>query len=369
MSTILIISPEHWEAHFVSKHLYACELARRGHQVLFYGPPEAVGPMRLTPATDVPGDLRVLRAPRVAPGLRFMPSFLRRELEARWLGQVEQLAGATIDVVWNFENSRFFDMGFAGKRLKIYQQVDLNQNFHPDLAAETSDLSIAISGPIEQRIAPVARRLIRITHGHAAPPDIETGPKAGLDELMGDFSRARINVVLVGNLDLAYLDVPLLEQLVRSHPETRFHFVGSYTPARGLHSATGAAPNVRFWGRQPAQALPAFFARADLLLVAYMADSHLEQLANPHKVMEYLASGRCILASRTLDYEGRGDLIEMATDRSEYACRFGAIVADPASWNRPEQIARRQDFASDHTYARQIDRIAVALGHKGHLLT
>ncbi len=135
MSTILIISPEPWEGHFVSKHHYACELARRGHRVLFYGPPEAMGTMRLEPVTDAHGDLLVLRAPRVAQGLRFLPSPLRRALEARWLGKVEQLAGARIDVVWNFENSRFFDMNFAGKRLTIYQQVDLDQAFHPAKAA------------------------------------------------------------------------------------------------------------------------------------------------------------------------------------------------------------------------------------------
>ncbi len=74
MTKILIISPEPWDAHFVSKHHYACELARRGHQVLFCGPPEARGPIRLEPVTDAPGDLHVVRAPRVARGLRFMPS-------------------------------------------------------------------------------------------------------------------------------------------------------------------------------------------------------------------------------------------------------------------------------------------------------
>lgn len=365
MSTILLISPEPWDGHFVSKHHYARELARRGHVVLFHGPPEATGPMRLVPVTGAPGDLRVLHGPRVAPGLRFLPGPLRRALEARWLGQVEALAGTRIDVVWNFENSRFFDMGFAGTRLKIYQQVDLNQNFHPDLAAQTADLSIALSGPIEARIAPKARHLIRITHGHAP----QTSPQTGPEGLEADFARARSNAVLMGNLDIAYLDVDLLAHLVTDHPDTRFHFVGSYTPAQGLHGATGHAPNVRFWGRQPAAALPAFLARADVLLLAYLADLHLEQLANPHKMMEYLASGRCVLATRTLEYDTRSDLVEIALDRADYASRFAAIISDPAAWNGPEQSARRRDFAADNTYPRQLDRIIQALGPRGPLVS
>lgn len=365
MSTILIISPEPWEGHSVSKHHYARELARRGHRVLFHGPPDATGPLWLDPVADAPGDLAVLRAPRVAAGLRFMPRPLRRALEARWLGKVEMLAGTAIDVVWNFENSRFFDMGFAAGRLKIYQQVDLNQNFHPDLAAQTADLSIAISGPIEQRLAPAARKLIRITHGHAAQTVHPTAP----DALDADFARARVNAVLIGNLDIAYLDVGLLAKLVADHPDTRFHFIGAHTSAKGLHAATGHAPNVRFWGLQPANTLPAFLARADVLLLAYLADLHLDQLANPHKIMEYLASGRCVLATRTLEYDSRPDLIESARDSTDYARRFAAIVADPAAWNRPDQMARRKEFAAANTYPRQLDRVIQALGPRGSLIS
>jgi hypothetical protein len=365
VSTILLISPEPWDGHFVSKHHYARELARRGHNVLFYGPPDATGPMRLVAVADQPGSLRVLHAPIVAPGLRFLPRSLRRTLEARWLRQVEQIVGHPIEVVWSFENSRFFDMGFAGGRLKIYQQVDLNQDFHPARAAATADLAIANDAPIEQRLAPVARHLIRITHGYAGHDMIDSVP----DELEPDFACAPVNAVLIGNLDIAYLDVPLLTQLVADHLGTRFHFVGNYTRGQGLHGAVGQAHNTRFWGRQSAHALPAFLSCADVLLLTYLAGQHLDQLANPHKMMEYLAAGRCVLATRTLEYDDRPDLIETACDSVDYTRRFAAIVANPSAWNRPEQIVRRQDFARDNTYSRQVDRIAQAIGSRGRLVS
>lgn len=361
----MIISPEPWAGNFVSKHHYACELAKRGHKVIFHGPPDAKGAMRLARVAETPGDIRVLHAVRVFPGLRFLPAPLRITLEARWLRKVEALAGARVDVVWNFENSRFYDLGFAGRRLKIYQQVDLNQNFYPHMAASSADLVIALSDPIAARLKSAAPNLIRLTHGHAQVPHPVDLP----DGVVASFEAAQRNAVLVGNLDIAYLDVTLLAQLVKAHADVQFHFIGGYSPSSKLFRATAYAPNVVFWGRQPAHLLPGFLERADLLLLAYLAEEHLDQLANPHKMMEYLASGRTVLATRTLDYEDRHDLVEMARDQADYANRFSAIMANPDIWNSHERIAARRAFAADNTYTRQIERIAMVLGQCGTLIT
>jgi len=189
------------------------------------------------------------------------------------------------------------------------------------------------------------------------------------DGVEASFDVSPLNAVMVGNLDIVYLDVTLLAQLVAAHADVRFHFIGGYSSGSKLHASTASAPNVVFWGRQPAHSLPGFLERADILLLAYLADQHLDQLANPHKMMEYLASGRAVLVTRTLDYEDRPDLVEMATDRAEYAQRFAAILADPAVWNSPARVAARRAFASENTYPRQIDRIAQALGPRGTLIS
>src|SRR6056297_2368755 len=351
MSTILLISPEPWDGHFVSKHHYACELSRRGHRVVFYGPPSDTAGMRLVPVSNAQGDLLILHAPRVAPGLRFMPVSLRRRLEAAWLAKLEKILECPVDVVWNFENSRFFDMSFAGDRLKIYQQVDLNQDFHPKIAAATSDMSIALSLPIEERLKYDAANLIRITHGYVERSPVDKK----VNDIDAKFAKRSVNAVLVGNLDITYLDVKLLAQLVSEHPEVGFHFVGRYSDGSRLHNATSSAPNVVFWGQQPSENLPAFLRRADVLLVVYLAEQYPEQLANPHKIMEYLASGRCVLATRTLDYEAQPDLIEMAADREDFARRFAIITSQPAEWNSEARVTARQAFARGNTYERQID--------------
>ena len=358
MSGVLIISPEPWEAQPVSKHHYAMELARAGHDVLFFGPPQQGRVMSLEPVTFPGGGLRVVHDSRVAPGLRYMPARLRRWLERHWLERLEATAQVRIDVVWLFENSRFFDMRFAGRRVKIYQQVDLNQDFHPLVAAATADLTIAVSGPIERRLTGAARHLLRLGHGVAEAAE-EPVPASLLDQR---FPMNRRHAVLTGNLDIGYLDVDLLASLVEQNPGVLFHFVGQFTPGGRLHGRIGKALNVVWWGRQPFAALPSILRRADLLMVTYLADRFRDQLANPHKMMEYLASGAPILATYTEEYADKPELVVIADDTGDFLQKFGALIAAPATHAGAEARARRQAFAAAHSYGRQIARVAAALG-------
>lgn len=364
MASILIISPEPWDALFVSKHHYAIELARRGHRVLFYGPPDPSGPTYIENVQWQEVSLGIVHSPQLAKGLRFLPSILRWQIEAKWLKALESLEGKQIDVVWLFENSRFYDMRFAGDRLKIYHQVDLNQDFQPETAARTCNLAVAISRPIEDRLRPVARKLIRVTHGYA-----DRSQSFLIEGLLSErFSDASIHALMTGNFNLRYLDIPLLTELVKRNPAARFHFIGTYTQDIGLHHALASEKNAIFWGKMPAEALPSIFERTDILLLAYLSDEYLQQLANPHKLMEYLASGKVVLATRTLEYEERPGLIQIAQNRVDFLDKFQRITNDISVWNTVERMDHRRAFAAGNTYAHQVDRIVAALGEQGSLI-
>jgi len=351
MSTILIISPEPWDGHFVSKHHYACELARRGHKVLFLGPPEAIGRMRLVPVPDAPGDLQVLRAPHVAQGLRFLLSPLRRALEARWLGRLEQLAGSPVDVVWNFENSRFFDMSFAGKRLKIYQQVDLDQDFHPAQAAMSADIAIALNVPIADQL----RRLgvdkpvhlvshgVMVATGQSAPPDLPED---------------RIHAAYVGNLGIKDLDVDAFAQVVREHSlRVDFHLFGRFTETMPLRQTLKGKENVIWHGWQDPQTVYRYLSAMEIAMVLYRTWMDPEQLSNSHKVLEYLYNGTVVASSFMTDYEDRPDLIEMAPLDGHYSDLFSSVVARLDVLNTAERRQRRNAYALEHTYAKKLDQI------------
>ncbi|WP_284260796.1 hypothetical protein [Roseicyclus amphidinii] len=351
MSTILIISPEPWDGHFVSKHHYARELAGRGHRVLFHGPPGEGGPMHLVPVPDAPGDLRVLHASRVAPGLRFMPGAMRRGLEARWLAQVEALAGERIDIVWNFENSRFYDLGFAGDRLKIYQQVDLNQDFHPAKAASTADIAIALNAPIANRLRSlgVDKPVHLVSHGLTLPTGQAAPPNLPKD---------RIHAAYIGNLEIRYLDVEAFAQVVRAHgPRVDFHLFGRFTDTTSLRQALAGLENVIWYGWQDPPTVYRHLSAMDIAMVLYRTQMDPEQISNSHKVLEYLHSGAVVASSYLSDYEDRPDLIEMAPLNGSYPDLFASVVERLDSLNTLEQRRRRRVHALEHTYPRKLDQI------------
>src|SRR5690606_40493981 len=60
--------------------------------------------------------------------------------------------------------------------------------------------------------------------------------------------------------------------------------------------------NVHYLGVLKADELVSYYSLADVLLIAYKADEYKDQLSNPHKMMEYLASGKMIVATRSEEH-------------------------------------------------------------------
>lgn len=352
MATFLLISPEEWTAQAVSKHHYAMTLATRGHKVLFLNPPTATTDITLSTASGR-DNLLIVNAPRVARGLRFLPAVLRRAVEGRWLRRLEALTGTTIDIVWSFENSRFFDLRFAGDRLKIYHQVDLNQDFHAEEAAASADVCFCTTDPIRRRLAKVSDRVHKIHHGTA----LVTPPRPLTPQQAHRFAGTHVNAAYIGSLDIPYLDCELLIATVRAHPQVRFHFIGACSESSPLLQMGRHLPNTVWWGRQASESIPSLLAQVDVVLCTYLARRHRDQLASPHKLMEYFASGKVIVATYTDEYKDKRDLLVMVDDEDDYVAAFGSVVGDLPAYNAAVLQARRKAFAEGNTYERQVDRI------------
>lgn len=351
--SVLIISPERWTGHFVSKHHYAIELASRGNRVIFHGPPTS-GPMRLEPVRHDSSDLEVLHAPKIAPGLQYLPGMVRRGLEARWLKRVEALIGERIDVVWLFENSRFYDMRFAGDRLKVYHQVDLNQDFHPKTAARTADFVFCSSKLIRDRLSEVGKEVTIINHGVRAV-HFEPSTEAVI------FDKERVNCVYVGNLSMAYLDRDLILRCVNHLQDVCFHFVGGFDQGDPFQEKLTDCENVRLHGRVSSNRILPIITNADILMVAYQ-ERHFKDQSNPHKMMEYMMSGKVIVATHTSEYEAVADLLAMANPNDDYMALLEHVTKNIETFNTKDRQAARRDFALDNTYNKQLDRIVAAIG-------
>jgi glycosyltransferase involved in cell wall biosynthesis len=132
--------------------------------------------------------------------------------------------------------------------------------------------------------------------------------------------------------------------------------VGSFSEEGRLYQTLSSASNVVWWGPQPAEALPSLLRCADLLLLVYRADKWSEQLANPHKLLEYLASGRPILATETLEYVDRPDLVYMAKDRDSFRAAFPQCLSESYSG----AAEHRKRYAAEHSYGKKIEQIELA---------
>jgi hypothetical protein len=263
-----------------------------------------------------------------------------------------------VSSVWLFENSRFYDLRFAADRLKIYHQVDLNQIFHPHQAARTADLCFCTTELIRQQLIGHNSQVFRLHHGLApvyAELELDTSQQQRLN-IPG------VHAAYIGNLDMAYLDQALLIRVIQSHPSVQFHLVGGHQSGNSLRQKLQNCPHVHWWGQVPSSLIPRILEHVDLQLVCYQVQHHDDQ-ASPHKFMEYLASGRTIVATYTAEYAAHSNLLAMsdAGSNSGYLPLFQSVLTNLSQWNSPERMAARRAFAADHSYERQLQRIETHL--------
>lgn len=351
---ILIISPEPWNAHFVSKHHYAISLAKMEIKVYYLDPPDdSVGAIQINKTNH--DNLYNIIAPKVASGLRFYPRFLRKWKEARWLKKLEKQIGYSFDVIWLFENSRFYDLGFAGDRLKIYHQVDLNQNFHIKEAASSADICFCTTDFIKQELVHFNDKVYKIHHGVAN----KTKRSKLSEKQITNFSKSKINVSLIGNLDIRFLDNTIIQKIVKQHPNVIFHFVGNYNFGSEVYKTCSSYNNITWWGKVESELIPAILSECGIHLLIYKAEkkSDTMQLASPHKIMEYLASGKVIVATYTDEYKDKPGLLEMTQEKEEFIATFKKVVNNLKTYNSEENQKMRKSFAQDNTYERQLSRI------------
>lgn len=142
------------------------------------------------------------------------------------------------------------------------------------------------------------------------------------------------------------VDFGLIRYLAEKNPEKSFVFIGEV-----LSEADEKMPlNVYFLGRKDYSRLPEYLSEFACCCLYYKTDNQFDNYRNPKKLMEYLATGKPIVAVANLEIRKFRDLIKVA-DSYESFDRFlnEAISHDPT-----ESRERRLEFARSHTW----DRVA-----------
>jgi hypothetical protein len=103
---ILIVSPEAWGNNYVSKHHYAISLAKRGNNIYFLNPPTK----QIFSKKEVLTNLWVFDFKPKYRGLGRLPAFISAMLTKWEFNRLEILISVKIDIIWNFDSSRFFNL-------------------------------------------------------------------------------------------------------------------------------------------------------------------------------------------------------------------------------------------------------------------
>ena len=109
-----------------------------------------------------------------------------------------------------------------------------------------------------------------------------------------------VDLMFAGNIGAAQsLDTVLkAAEILRDIPELRWHIVGDGSELESLKqkAAEKNLDQVIFYGRKPVEDMPAFYAKADAMLVTLTADEFIS-LTLPGKVQTYMAAGKPIIGA------------------------------------------------------------------------
>ncbi len=348
--SILLISTEAWGEHMVSKHHYAVQLAEMGNQVYFLNPPS--GADRITQIAGQSENLHIVDFV-ITRGIRFLPAFLSNRAQRKDAERLAQFCDTAFDVVWSFDNSRFYYLPAFGKCLKIAHIMDLAVNFHTPIHAGSSDFCFGVTQEIVGRLKRFNAKTYFVNHGFS--------PLEGLEIEASTSNRKQ--VAYSGNLLLHFIDRQLVLKLVNHFSHVDFNFFGGYAKSnlsdggdqesQAFIEQLQTATNVRLHGALDRKKLLEQLAQQDVLLLFYDSKKYAGACHNSHKIMEYLSTGKEILSTPILEY-AESELVHQVDDHDAYIAQLTILLEKEAD---KEVQAKRVAYAADHTYLRQINRI------------
>jgi glycosyltransferase involved in cell wall biosynthesis len=350
---ILIISPEPWGKSMLSKHHYAVALVENQNNVFFL---QTANADENIAATYKKKDVHLLNDHYTVRGARYIPSALRKMIYRNKVKQICKDAGVQFDLIWSFDNSRFFDLDAFGSAFTIHHMMDYHTDYQTRTASESANLCLGVTTGIVEKLKQYNPRSYFIHHGYN-PQLSEHFP---LPEYNGK------KALYTGNLLMQFVNWPWMINLVKNNPEVHFFFAGSY----GLGNLNphinnlqleqvkivASYSNVTLLGECRPEEIQSYTRQVDILFFAYKANEFPNIVANSHKIMAYLASGRPVVSHKIKEYEGK-DLIYMCEDEGEFLNTFRNIIDHPEIFATEDIIRKRQLWALDNTYQRQIERI------------
>jgi glycosyltransferase involved in cell wall biosynthesis len=374
--TIVILSTEPWGRMLVSKMHFALELVRRGNRVFFVNPPRKLpGKGLAVLGEDIEkGKLTLIHTHMVRGSLflRHKLPFFYRILSRRYVRAIKKLAGPKIDEVWSFNANQYVDLGPFQADKSIVLMYDLYQGAHIFKAIDRSDALISISQVILDHYKDTRPPKLYLQHG-LGPQFADKARHRLQAEDFGATGERKIKVGYTGNLLRPSMNTAVAREIIGKHPDIEFHFWGpDSVQDNNVNDVNDSVPrelidfveflrrqkNVFLHGVVAQQELAERLFEMDAFLFIYSLKLDLNGASNAHKLLEYISTGKVVIATHVSSYAG-SDLLVMgdSSEEDSFPLIFDRAIKDLAFHNAKERQIRRIGFALDNTYARQVERV------------
>jgi glycosyltransferase involved in cell wall biosynthesis len=374
--TIVILSTEPWGKMLLSKMHFALELVKKGNKVYFVNPPRSMRSRALAVAGETleNGRLTIIHTKTVRGSLflRHKLFFLYRRLNVRYIRAIRKITGGKIAEVWSFNPNQYIDLRPFGADRCVLMLYDFYRGAHIVEATKTADALISVSQVILDHYKETTPPKLFIHHGlghHFAD-----WARRRLSD--NEFARAANNPIKVGytgNLLRPGMNTGIARDIIGNHGEIEFHFWGPHSSEDNNVNSVGdptsrellefveflkGQRNVFLHGVVSQQELAERLFEMDAFLFIYSPRTEMNGASNSHKLLEYLSTGKVIIATHVSSYAGT-DLLEMSDPMEEQRLPviFDAVIGDLTRYNSAERLAGRIRFALDNTYARQVERV------------
>ena len=366
---ILLISPQKWGKMHVSKHHYAIELSKRGNKVFYLAPPSSKNKTQFL--KEYP-NLSIIEHKLFFPGiirfhLRPIFNFLMQIHVKRLLKKLPD-----IDIVWCFESNLYSNLNWFGAKTKIYHPVDPVNKKQADIG-NSADIIFSVSEKILESFEHINKPKHFINH--ALAPHFEKTAQTALKKFKDYRPGKPVKIGYVGNLTRPIIDREAFLSFVKAPLNTEFHIWGPYEQKNNnLEGDDGKEvtdfinelkerPNVKLLGSRLPAVLATEIQEPDLFFLTYKSVEGLSDLSNAHKIIEYLSTGKVIVANHLSTYEGYKDLIVMP-DKGEEKNRlelFEKTVKEIRFYNSEKLFEERIQLALDNSIRNQLNRISELL--------
>lgn len=362
---IVLLSPQDWGELFLSKHHYAVELSKN-NLVYFINSSGKRNLRKLAVLRKVNENLIIVDYfnfyflfARFPMTINRIINYIITKIVSKYVGHV--------DIVWSFEQSKFFNLKLFNASLVIYHPADFIPQYekYENIIYKAADF---IFSPVKGMLPYYSENDNKyfINHGLSINQ---------LDEAKNTITKSKsqkIKIAYVGPISSVYIDEVNFLKVIDENQHLDFHIIGPIHSSNiskivdlSLYNKLSIYSNITFHGPISHDKLIHYLSDFDIFFACYNYNKYQLRISNSHKLLEYLVTGKVTVTNYYDSYEGVSDeILIMCKNNSDISKRINEISKNIEFYNSIEKQSARRKYAMKFTYENNIKKIEQIINKK-----